>query len=49
MRSDQKNVLLKAVLRHLERTLTDHEANMPRDRIYAAVHRCGTSQWAATS
>nr|WP_282971439.1 hypothetical protein [Actinospica acidithermotolerans] len=47
-RPDQKNVLLKVVLRSLERTLTDHEANVLRDRIYAAVHRGGARQWAAT-
>jgi phenylalanyl-tRNA synthetase alpha chain len=46
-RPDQKNVLLKVVLRHLEQTLTDREANMLRDRIYAAVHRGSTRQWAA--
>jgi hypothetical protein len=48
-RRDQKNMLLKVVLRHLERTLTNHEANVLRDRIYTAVHRGGTRQWAATS
>ncbi|MFJ9697731.1 hypothetical protein [Kitasatospora sp. NPDC101183] len=46
-RPDQKNVLLKVVLRHLERTLTDHEANLLRDRVLAAVHRGGVHQWAA--
>jgi len=35
----QKNVLLHAVLRHLERTLSRTEANELRDRIYMAVHR----------
>ena len=47
-RPDQNNVLLKVVLRHLERTLTDHEANVLRDRIYAAVHQGSRGQWAAT-
>ena len=28
----------KNVLRHVDRTLTDAEANLLRDRIYAAVH-----------
>ncbi|GGV72789.1 hypothetical protein GCM10010277_86140 [Streptomyces longisporoflavus] len=46
---DQKNVLLKVVLRHLDRTLTDQEANLLRDRIYAAVHQGSTHQWATTS
>jgi phenylalanyl-tRNA synthetase alpha chain len=31
------------MLRHLERTLTDAEANELRDRIYAALHR-GSAQ-----
>lgn len=35
----QKNVLLRVVLRHLERTLSRAEANELRDRIYLAVHR----------
>ena len=39
MTPDQKNVLVRVVLRHLERTLTDAEANNLRDRIYAALHR----------
>ncbi|MFH8760360.1 PheS-related mystery ligase SrmL [Streptomyces atroolivaceus] len=43
---EQKNVLLKVVLRHLDRTLTDLEANLLRDRIYAAVHQGSTHQWA---
>ena len=42
IRQGQKNVLVKVVLRHLERTLTDEEANRMRDRIYMALHR-GTS------
>jgi phenylalanyl-tRNA synthetase alpha chain len=44
---DQKNVLLRVVLRHLERTLTDEEANRIRDRIYAALHQGSAHQWAA--
>jgi phenylalanyl-tRNA synthetase alpha chain len=40
-RPDQKNVLVRIVLRHLGRTLSDHEANVMRDRIYAALHRGG--------
>lgn len=47
-RTDQKNILLKVVLRHLHRTLTDHDANLLRDRIYAAVHQGNTHQWAST-
>ncbi|MFC9994199.1 hypothetical protein [Nocardia sp. NPDC127526] len=48
-RPDQQNVLLAVVLRHLTRTLTDHEANQLRDRIYAAVHQGAAHQWATTS
>jgi phenylalanyl-tRNA synthetase alpha chain len=44
---DQKNVLVRVVLRHLERTLTDEEANRMRDRVYAALHRGSVQQWAA--
>lgn len=47
-RPDQNNVLLKVVLRHLERTLNDHEANVLRDRIYAAVHRGSPGHWTET-
>ncbi|HZA82062.1 MAG TPA: hypothetical protein VFC13_11405 [Actinomycetes bacterium] len=46
---DQKNLLVRVVLRHLERTLTDEEANQLRDRIYAALHRGSAHQWAARS
>lgn len=46
-RPEQKNVLLKVVLRHLGRTLTDHDANLLRDRVYAAVHQGDAHQWAA--
>jgi phenylalanyl-tRNA synthetase alpha chain len=35
----QRNVLLRVVLRHVDRTLTDAEANGLRDRIYDAVHQ----------
>ncbi|WP_067536395.1 PheS-related mystery ligase SrmL [Nocardia crassostreae] len=48
-RPDQKNVLLKVVLRHLNRALTDHHANQLRDRIYAAVHQGDAYEWAAGS
>ncbi len=48
-RPDQKNVLLQVTLRHLDRTLTDHDANVLRDRVYAAVHQGSAHQWAAGS
>jgi phenylalanyl-tRNA synthetase alpha chain len=38
LRAGQKNVLLRVVLRHIERTLTREEANVLRDRIFAALH-----------
>lgn len=38
LRPGQRNVLLRVVLRHVDRTLTDAEANGLRDRIHAAVH-----------
>lgn len=37
-RPDQKNVLLRLVLRHPTRTLTDDDANAARDAAHAAVH-----------
>ncbi|HEU5354754.1 MAG TPA: hypothetical protein VFU65_09850 [Actinocrinis sp.] len=46
-REDQDNVLVRIVLRDLERTLTDHDANVLRDRVYGAVHRGTVYQWAA--
>jgi phenylalanyl-tRNA synthetase alpha chain len=49
IRPGQKNLLVRVVLRHLERTLTDEQANRLRDRIYAALHRGSAHQWAARS
>jgi phenylalanyl-tRNA synthetase alpha chain len=43
----QRNLLVRIVLRHLERTLTDDEANLLRNRIYGALHRGTVHQWAA--
>ncbi|HEX3776900.1 MAG TPA: hypothetical protein VHV51_20650 [Polyangiaceae bacterium] len=42
----QKNVLLRVVLRDLEKSLTHAEANEIRDRIYAALHRGKVWEWA---
>ena len=39
-----KNVLVRVVLRHLQRTLTDREANTLRDRIYGALHAGDTQE-----
>lgn len=36
---DQKNLLVRLVIRPYERTLTDAEANVLRDRAHAALHR----------
>lgn len=44
---DQKNLLIRIVLRDLERTLSADEANVLRDRIYAALHRGSIHHWAA--
>jgi phenylalanyl-tRNA synthetase alpha chain len=45
MATGQKNVLLRVVLRPLERTLTDRDANELRDRMYAALHRGSRHEW----
>jgi len=42
----QKNVLLRVVIRDLERTLTAAEANALRDTIYAALHAGDSHTWA---
>ncbi len=42
----QKNVLLRVVLRHPTKTLTDPEANELRDSVYAAVHEGTEWTWA---
>jgi phenylalanyl-tRNA synthetase alpha chain len=43
----QRNVLLRLVLRPLDRTLTDAEANWLRDRVYAALHEGAAAEWAS--
>jgi len=45
-RPGQRNLLVRVVLRPLERSLTDAEANSLRDRIYAAIHQGARHQWA---
>jgi phenylalanyl-tRNA synthetase alpha chain len=47
VRPGQKNVLLRVILRDLERTLTAADANVLRDRIYAGLHEGARSQWAS--
>jgi len=46
---DQKNLLVRLVLRPLDRTLSDHEANLLRDRACAALHRGSVHQWAGVT
>ena len=45
----QKNLLVRIVLRDLEKTLTNEAANALRDRIYVAIHQGTEYQWAVTS
>jgi phenylalanyl-tRNA synthetase alpha chain len=42
----QKNVLVRVVLRRLDRALTHPEANRLRNAIYAALHQGSRSEWA---
>lgn len=43
----QKNVLLRLVIRDLERTLTSDEANQLRDAVYAVLHQGSVRTWAS--
>jgi phenylalanyl-tRNA synthetase alpha chain len=43
----QKNLLVRVVLRALDRTLTSDECNIYRDAIYAALHKGHAWQWAS--
>jgi phenylalanyl-tRNA synthetase alpha chain len=45
--ADHTNMLVRVTLRDLDRTLTNDEANVLRDRVYAAVHEGTVHQWAA--
>jgi phenylalanyl-tRNA synthetase alpha chain len=47
IRPDQKSVLLRLVIRDLDRTLTAAEANERRDRVYAALHEGAHAEWAS--
>ena len=42
----QKNLLVRVVLRDLEKTLTNEAANSLRDRLYLAIHQGTEYQWA---
>ncbi len=46
-RPGQKNLLVRVVLRDLEKTLTNQTANALRDQIYRALHQGTQYQWAA--
>ncbi len=43
---EQKNLLVRLVLRDLDKTLTNQTANALRDRIYRALHQGTEYQWA---
>ena len=42
----QKNLLVRVVLRDLDKTLTNQTANALRDQIYRALHQGAEYQWA---
>jgi phenylalanyl-tRNA synthetase alpha chain len=42
----QKNLLVRVILRDLEKTLTNEAANALRDRVYRALHQGTECQWA---
>ncbi|MGN6330916.1 MAG: PheS-related mystery ligase SrmL [Motilibacteraceae bacterium] len=46
MRPGQVNLLLRVVVRDLERTLTGPELDALRDRVYAALHQGDRHEWA---
>jgi len=45
-RPEHKNLLVRVVLRDLDKTLTNDAANAVRDRIYRALHQGTEYQWA---
>jgi phenylalanyl-tRNA synthetase alpha chain len=49
LRPGQKNVLIRVVLRDLDRTLTAADANEIRDRVYAGLHQGASYEWAVTA
>jgi phenylalanyl-tRNA synthetase alpha chain len=48
-RPGQHNLLVRVVLRRLDRSITDDEANELRDRIYARLHAGERHQWAGAA
>lgn len=49
MQSHHKNVLLEVTIRHMERTLTDAEANAIRNQVYRLLHQGQRSELAENS
>jgi phenylalanyl-tRNA synthetase alpha chain len=47
LRPGQMNLLIRLVLRDLDRTLTSAEANALRDRVYIGLHEGSAHEWAA--
>lgn len=47
MAPEQKNVLLRLVVRDVSRTLTSLQANELRDEVYAALHEGSVATWAS--
>jgi phenylalanyl-tRNA synthetase alpha chain len=48
MTPGQKNLLVRVVLRDLDKTLTSEAANSLRDQIYSALHQGTRHEWAAS-
>jgi phenylalanyl-tRNA synthetase alpha chain len=46
IRPGQRNLLVRLVLRALDRTLTDADANRLRDLVYAGLHEGPVAEWA---
>lgn len=47
MAEGQRNLLVRVVLRHPDRTLTAAEANKIRDLVYAAIHQGAAQEWSS--
>lgn len=49
MHSGQKNVLLQLTIRHLDKTLTDREANDIRNKVYQLLHQGSVQELAVSA
>jgi len=49
MHSGQKNLLLQLTIRHLQKTLTDQEANHIRNKVYLLLHQGAVQELAASA